>query len=47
MRFSTNKGLEDDCMEKGYEIKVVPAKDAKIAKDVHLSNRKSEVKKDK
>jgi hypothetical protein len=35
------KGLEDDCMEKGYEIKVVPAKDTKIAKDVHLPNRKS------
>jgi hypothetical protein len=41
------KGLEDDCMEKGYEIKVVPAKDSKIAKDVHLPNRKSEEKKDK
>ena len=36
------KGLEDDCMAKGYEIKVVPAKDAKIAKNVYLPNRKSE-----
>ena len=41
------KGLEDDCMAKGYEIKVVPAKDAKFAKDVYLPNRKTEEKKDK
>jgi hypothetical protein len=41
------KGLEDDCMEKGYEIKVVPAKDTKIAKDVHLPNRKTAQEKGK
>ena len=44
-------GLKDDCMEKGYEIKVVAAKDGKTAKDVYLPNRKTEkkadVKKDK
>jgi hypothetical protein len=38
------KGLKDDCMEKGYEIKVVAAKDGKTAKDVYLPNRKSEKK---
>ena len=36
------KGLTDDCMAKGYEIKVVPAKDGKTAKDVYLPKRKSE-----
>ena len=36
------KGLSDDCMAKGYEIKVVPAKDGKTAKDVYLPARKSE-----
>ena len=41
------KGLKDDCMAKGYEIKVVPTKDGKIAKDVYLPNRKTEEKKDK
>jgi len=42
------KGLMDDCMEKGYEIRVVAlAKDAKTAKDVFLPNRKSDEKKDK
>src|SRR5262245_60255505 len=30
------KGLSDDCMAKGYEIKIVPAKDAKVAKDVYF-----------
>ena len=41
------KGLMDDCMAKGYEIKVVPAKDPTVAKDVYLPNRKkAEVKKD-
>ena len=35
------KGLKDDCMEKGYEIKVAPSKDAKVAKDVYLPTRKS------
>ena len=34
------KGLMDECMAKGYEIKVVPAKDATVAKDVYLPNRK-------
>jgi hypothetical protein len=39
------KGLKDDCMEKGYEIKVMPMpKDAKIAKDVYLPNRKTDTK---
>ena len=34
-------------MAKGYEIKVVPAKDATVAKDVYLPTRKKgEVKKD-
>ena len=34
-------------MAKGYEIKVVAAKDGKKAKDVYLPNRKTEDKKDK
>jgi hypothetical protein len=34
------KGLADECMAKGYEIKVLPAKDPTIAKDVYLPNRK-------
>jgi hypothetical protein len=35
-------------MAKGYEIKVMPAKDATVAKDVYLPNRKkAEEKKDK
>jgi hypothetical protein len=34
------KGLADECMAKGYEIKVVPAKDPTVAKDVYLPNRK-------
>jgi hypothetical protein len=33
-------GLKDDRMAKGYEIKVVPAKDGKTAKEVHLPYRK-------
>lgn len=36
------KGLSDDCMEKGYDIHVVPAKDAKVAKEVHLPVRKTD-----
>ncbi|MCI0377098.1 MAG: hypothetical protein L0215_05810 [Gemmataceae bacterium] len=36
------EGLKDDCMVKGYEIKVVPAKDVKTAKDVYLPQRKPE-----
>ncbi len=38
------KGLDDDCMDKGFEIKVVAAKDGKTAKDVYLPNRKAEKK---
>jgi hypothetical protein len=34
------KGLADECMAKGYEIKVVPAKDPTVAKDVYLPNWK-------
>jgi hypothetical protein len=33
------KGLADECLAKGYEIKIVPAKDATVAKDVYLPNR--------
>jgi hypothetical protein len=40
------EGLSDDTMQSGYEIRVVPAKDAKNAAEVHLPNRKTE-KKDK
>jgi hypothetical protein len=40
-------GLKDDCMEKGYEIKVTPAKDAKVAKDVYLPQRKPAAEKEK
>ena len=36
------KGLKDDCMEPGYEIKVEPAKDGKFARNVYLPYRKSE-----
>jgi hypothetical protein len=35
------KGLTDDCMAPGYEIKVMPRKDGKTAKDVFLPERKS------
>jgi hypothetical protein len=38
------KGLDDDCMAAGYEIKVVPTKDGKTAKDVYLPVRKSDKK---
>jgi hypothetical protein len=38
------KGLEDDCMAAGYEIKVVATKDGKTAKDVYLPNRKEKDK---
>jgi hypothetical protein len=41
------KGLDDDCMAKGYEIKVGATKDGKNAKNVYLPNRKSEENKDK
>jgi len=30
-------GLKDDCMGAGYEVRVVPAADEKIAKEVKLS----------
>lgn len=40
-------GLKDDCMAAGYEIRVVPTKDGKTAKDVYLPNRKPDTKKDK
>jgi hypothetical protein len=41
-------GLKDDCMEKGYEIKVLPAaKNPKVARDVYLPNRKTDKKEKK
>jgi len=43
-RGTGKEGLSDDCMAKGYEIRVVPAKDAKSAAEVHLPNRKAEAK---
>jgi hypothetical protein len=43
-RGTGKEGLSDDCMQKGYEIRVIPAKDAKNAAEVHLPNRKTEVK---
>ena len=43
-RGTGKEGLSDDCMQKGYEIRVVPAKDAKNAGEVHLPNRKTETK---
>ena len=33
------KGLADECMAKGYDIKVVPAKNLTVAKDVYLPNK--------
>ena len=41
------KGLKDDCMAKGYEIKVVAAKDGKTATDVHLPTRSRKTSADK
>jgi hypothetical protein len=38
------KGLSDDCMQPGYEVKVRTTKDGKTAKDVYLPNRKGEEK---
>jgi hypothetical protein len=38
------KGLEDDCMTPGHEIRVVAAGDGKTAKDVFLPSRKSDKK---
>ena len=43
-RGTGKEGLTDDCMAKGYEVHVVPAKDAKAASEVHLANRKTEEK---
>jgi hypothetical protein len=38
-------GLKDDCMEKGYEVRVVAdTKDSKLAAEVHLATRKGEKK---
>ena len=34
------KGVADECLAKGYEIKDVPAKESTVAKDVYLPNRK-------
>jgi hypothetical protein len=36
------KGLKDDCMAPGYEIKVMAAKDGKSAKGVYLPVRKGD-----
>src|SRR5262249_11472447 len=40
-------GLKDDRMGKGYEVRVIPAKDMKTAKEVHLPYRKKAKDKDK
>ena len=40
-------GLKDDRMAKGYEVKVLPTKDGKAAKEVHLPYRKKASEKDK
>ena len=40
-------GLRDDCMAKGYEIKVVAANDGKTAKDVHLPTRSRKASEEK
>jgi hypothetical protein len=39
-------GLKDDCMAKGYEIKIDATKDGKNAKNVYLPNRKTDAKAD-
>jgi hypothetical protein len=36
------KGLEDDCMAAGYEIRVMATSDGKTAKDVYLPVRKTD-----
>ena len=36
------KGLSDDCMAKGYDVKVAPTKDDKYDEDVLLANRKKQ-----
>ena len=40
-------GLKDDRMAKGNEVKVLPTKDGKTAKEVHLPYRKKSTDKDK
>ena len=40
-------GLKDDRMAKGYEVKVVPTKNGKTAKEVHLPYRKKVSEKEK
>src|SRR5205807_539804 len=40
-------GLKDDRMAKGYEVKVVPTKDGKTAKEVQLPYRKKASEKKK
>jgi hypothetical protein len=35
----SKSGLKDDRMAKGYEVKVMPTKDGKVAKEVHLAYR--------
>jgi hypothetical protein len=36
-------GLKDDRMDKGYEVKVLPSTDGKLAMEVHLPFRKKAV----
>jgi len=36
-------GLKDDRMDKGYEVKVLPSTDGKVAMEVHLPFRKKAV----
>ena len=40
-------GLKDECMAPGYEIHVVPAADAKLAKEVKLPAWRADAKKKK
>ena len=40
------KGLKDDRMAKGFTVKVLPGKDGKTAKEVHLALRKKKTEKD-
>lgn len=37
----SKKGIKDDRMAKGNAVKVLPEKDGKVAKEVHLPVRKS------
>ncbi len=36
-------GLKDDRMDKGYEVKILPSADGKVAMEVHLAFRKKGV----